>query len=434
MELLCEALLDNKALKKLSLERGGYGTDRTSNGWIEFSECLPSLSNLAEITIHDHELDGVSIGAITRGLSTAPALKALRFETGLSLNQTRWQSFSDSLRDATFTLEALEIVSNSHSDEQSSEGSHVLIESLSVPSCSTLKKLSLSGSSLIDDRGVIALGQVLFSHSQLREIDLSNNRHVTAGGWCASFCEMIGFDAPLQRVVLDNCQINDMGISLLVNALTGVKTLEHLSLDQCDNTHYGLRFLSALVKCNNPALPVISCYGNLLGPDERMNDAVLVNFARALEHNTNLQRLETSLCDNQIVTERGWDAVEGVLCNQSSIEAIYSSNHTLQHMFSEPTDLPDQIAYYLKLNENKNKAEVVRQKLIHYYFIDGSQHMNVFMNMGEEPKLHAMGWMCRNSDGLSIMYQFAKSAAFLFEIDSTNVGSGEASGKRKRDT
>ena len=61
MELLCEALLDNKALKKLSLERGGYGTDRTSNGWIEFSECLPSLSNLAEITIHDHELDGVSM-------------------------------------------------------------------------------------------------------------------------------------------------------------------------------------------------------------------------------------------------------------------------------------------------------------------------------------------------------------------------------------
>ena len=128
----------------------------------------------------------------------------------------------------------------------------------------------------------------------------------------------------------------------------------------------------------------------------------------------------------------------------SSIDAICSSNHTLQ-LFGQlycdrSTSLPDQIVSYLKLNENKNKVEVLRQKLIRSYFAGGAQNMDVFVNMcikedtDLKPLPHIMGWMCRNAHGFSIMYQFAKRMASVFEIDSANVGCSELSGKRKRGT
>lgn len=69
--------------------------------------------------------------------------------------------------------------------------------------------------------------------------------------------------------------------------------------------------------------------------------------------------------------------------------------------------------------------------------------MDVFVNMcikedtDLKPLPHIMGWMCRNTHGFSIMYQFAKRTASVFEIDgakSANVGCSELIGKRKRDT
>ncbi len=111
---------------------------------------------------------------------------------------------------------------------------------------------------------------------------------------------------------------------------------------------------------------------------------------------------------------RGWAAFSNLLCDKSSIYSIYESNHTLESIGPE-SELPFDIASYLEMNQNENKAEVARQKLLHYHFLDGDVKLDYFLGLELNVIPHAIAWIVRDDTGLPLLHQLAKSMPSVFD-------------------
>jgi len=153
-------------------------------------------------------------------------------------------------------------------------------------------------------------------------------------------------------------------------------------------------------------------------------DDAVVAYARELVNNSSLKYL--SFGNINVVNASGLNALSTLLCNKADINSIYTSNHTLQIVVSSRGSR--ELSSYLKLNRNGNKAEVARQKIIQYYFINGEDNMQEFVDMELRVLPHALGWMCRNDTGLSLLYQLVRSMPSLFDYESMRA----AVRKRKR--
>ncbi len=98
------------------------------------------------------------------------------------------------------------------------------------------------------------------------------------------------------------------------------------------------------------------------------DDEVAIDFADALANNTALKTLTIGGTD---LSDRIWNALSCVLCDKSSIENTYTSNHTLHTV--EKTDgmrmeVREDLSSSLCLNKIEDKADVVRQKILAHHF------------------------------------------------------------------
>ena len=86
---------------------------------------------------------------------------------------------------------------------------------------------------------------------------------------------------------------------------------------------------------------------------------------------------------------------------------------------------------YLRTNGNDNKSEVVRQKIIQYYFLKDNSINNIeeFVDMELEVLPHAIAWMGRDDIAFPLLYQIVKNTPWLFDSDSKAKLLGE---KRKK--
>ena len=124
--------------------------------------------------------------------------------------------------------------------------------------------------------------------------------------------------------------------------------------------------------------------------ENNINDDTLIDFTRALEHNKTLKSLflyQNPDDDWPRITERGWEALSNLLCNKSSIMSTYNSNHTLQDPgdYAYPLDaISKDLVESLELNENKDKVEVARQKILRTHFScdnDNSTNVQAFRSL-----------------------------------------------------
>ena len=90
-----------------------------------------------------------------------------------------------------------------------------------------------------------------------------------------------------------------------------------------------------------------------------------MTLANALARNTKLGSLH--LDDNDAITESGWEAFSQVMCDTSSINETYVSNHTLNCFGIDTNVLSSDLNFYLELNENANKRQVAIQKILHHH-------------------------------------------------------------------
>ena len=100
--------------------------------------------------------------------------------------------------------------------------------------------------------------------------------------------------------------------------------------------------------------------------DEVISHENLSIIAAGLTGNTMLKKL--TLDSSQ---EIDMSSIANLLCDASSIDQIYNSNHTLDTLETNrwDHDFPPIIANCLALNKLSNKDEVIREKIARYYFV-----------------------------------------------------------------
>jgi hypothetical protein len=165
----------------------------------------------------------------------------------------------------------------------------------------------------------------------LRFLDVSYNI-ITAGG-CLSLVSLLEHpNSNLQKLDLGYNSIGNSGALVFADALASNNNLEELILSVNDITDEAALILANALTSNNK-LKVLDLYGNN-------------------------------------ITAEGWSGFLKVLCDTSSINATFHSNHTLIGLGYDfyPNPLPDDVEDLLDLNEgNDDKKQVAMEKILMHH-------------------------------------------------------------------
>ncbi|EJK44108.1 hypothetical protein THAOC_37382, partial [Thalassiosira oceanica] len=104
----------------------------------------------------------------------------------------------------------------------------------------------------------------------------------------------------------------------------------------------------------------------------------------------NNQRLTYMSLDTSNITERGWNAFSSILCDTSSINATYNSNHTLQSLRGFGVQIPQDVRLMLDLNQGKDKSGVAASKILQAH-----RHLDMRPLFGRELGLlpYVVAWL-----------------------------------------
>jgi len=169
----------------------------------------------------------------------------------------------------------------------------------------------------------------------------------------------------LRRLDLDENSIDDEAVEHLTQALMARRNqIKLLSIQSRQITIKGWKLLSAILSMPKTKLETLDLSGrfNAIGDEE------LVIFVDALGNNQNLKTLRLSRENNRITAE-GWKYLSTLLCDTSSVNNTYSSNHTISSIgYFGTSNIPRCILQYLEVNgSSRTKQQVVMEKILHSY-------------------------------------------------------------------
>ena len=202
-----------------------------------------------------------------------------------------------------------------------------------------------------------ALFNALSSNRTLKYIDLSFIEGITTNQWMSLATSLNNM--PLEKLRLHGNQENDGGEEIEASTINGEVVASFATL------------LS-----NSSSLNTLDFGGN-----HDVGDGVVSTFAAALTKNRTLSILaldqvytieEDDYSD--IITNMGWDAITLALCDGSSIDATFNSNHVLEKVWGEwerrqQNRLPKDLFDLLQLNaSDMSKFDVARKKILKTHF------------------------------------------------------------------
>ena len=197
----------------------------------------------------------------------------------------------------------------------------------SLLSRNLLEELSLYNTSFsLGNEEALVLAEYLTNNSTLKLLNLGENYNMGRTGWQAVF-------ASLQTTALQ-------------------------SLDIRFNRNLPIRDLVRVLERPNCRLVSLNLYR--IG----LNDNEVIDIAHALADNKCLKELGLEQ-EGSTITKRGWDSLEAVLCDVSSIENTFTSNHTLEDGVYGPGSL---LGDLLDINKNNNASDAARVKIMRYHF------------------------------------------------------------------
>ena len=365
----------------------------STRGWQTLFNQLSQTSieslNLRSLNISNNKIDDTSLAA----LASISTLKSLDLSRNESVTPSGWRSFFDSLQARGTQLVKLEI------------------------SCNKVGGL-----------GLVSLVNLLSSmNTTLKTLNMmSMGRNVTTGvtspGWVSFFNSLQETNLDLKSLSLHNNFIDDEGILLLVRLVSSMSSLKHLGLSSNKQvTPTGWQVLTGYLQSPNFSLRELDLNSN------NINDDTVVAFTRHLSSNKTLEWLTLEYCyedDDDFITKRGWEAVSNLICNKTSITDTYNSNHTL-HALGDLDDmnLPNYLDSIIDLNQNQDKAEVARQKILQTHSSDASNIQELLdMELEVMPSAIAwigrptpIGWSGKSMSGLSLLYNLTKRVPDLFD-------------------
>ncbi len=228
--------------------------------------------------------------------------------------------------------------------------------------CQNLVRLNLCGNDQITLAGLRTLSAFLQSEScRLESLNLGGVRMSDEGA--RVFAAGLTTSKALKCLTLSYNRFGDDGIAALVSAITASanENLEALKLSGNWFGIAGIRSLSTLVESERFCLKLLDL-GDVDFATEGMEEAAAV-IADALANNTSLMYLGVGDVQNDV----GMEAFSKLLCDTSSINNVYSSNHTLEvignvEYVQEPKH--EDVRRYLALNRNSTKLEPRQRPII----------------------------------------------------------------------
>jgi len=311
--------------------------------------------------------------------------------------------------------------------------STALASFLRHPSCK-VKHLNIAANGLNCECSEILAGALSEESGTLEELILVECGRIKEIGWEA-FARLL--ESPHCKIKYFHCGMTSGG-DIISNSLSTNKTLTKLSLDvQTDEAVISL--VNWMATSNNSLVDLtfgdfsslgaqsyIALASNLSSPgctltrlgihSWSVSDESAIVFTDALKVNKSLLSLSLSgRCKWQ------WNLFENALCDGSSIEATYLSNHTLQkisygHCGEKPSD---EVSLYLGMNElSRTKLEAAGLKIYSKHLSKDGFSMEPFENMSLKIMPHVIAYMGKGGDRF-LMYNFVKGLASFVDLSST---------------
>jgi len=374
-----------------------------------------SHASIEKLDVSYNKIDDIGLSSI----ANIGTLQSLNLSMNQLITPEGWQSFFNSLQRRGVQLKLLDVTSN-----------------------------------YIGNESVAALGSLLSSMSTLKTLNMariSSRLHtadIPSQCWVSLFTTLQDSNLNLAMLDLSSNSIDDEGMQLLVRLVSSMPSLKCLRLNHNRSvTPAGWQALAdyfrspsfSLVRSPNVALKEVHLDENFI------DDDALVAFASTLEHNKTLKwlGLEGTFDEhvNYSITARGLEAVSTLVCNKTSIMDTYNSNHILfvdcyDDEEIDQMDLPN-VLPLLRLNGNKDKAEVARQKILQTHFTsedDVTSNIQEFLDMELEvmPRVvewigrpkpmgywggtkYECGWIGDSVSGLSLLYNLMRRLPDLFD-------------------
>eukprot|EP00984_Skeletonema_dohrnii_P004378 scaffold1562_cov93-Skeletonema_dohrnii-CCMP3373.AAC.6 len=199
---------------------------------------------------------------------------------------------------------------------------------------------------------MIEIATALRNQSQLEDLHLKYN-NIGRDGCVALGNTLCGWQSSnLKCISLIDNNVDDLGLQALVEGMTNCSNLETVHL--CDNrsiTAAGIRSMSLLLQSESCSLTELKLHRIHFG------DNGAIALADGLRGNNSLSRLFFAPTSAGI-TEVGWATFSKLLCDTSSINNTYLSNHTIERIGDGCNDYdanPPNIEQYLAWNRDERR-------------------------------------------------------------------------------
>jgi len=222
--------------------------------------------------------------------------------------------------------------------------------------CQSLKHISIEGSNLSDE-GFSVIATALRTYPQLSDLYLENN-NIGLMGCIALGDTMRGWETSnLKTLDLDNNGIDDQGLQALAAGMAD-SALTSLRLSGNLITGVGLRSFSTYFQSESCCLNTLFLYRVNFG------DEGAVALADGLMGNKSLKCLDFFPHQSGI-TNAGWAAFSKLVCDPSSINSTYLSNHNIERIGEHGMlGTPIYIRRYLDLNERLGWRRAAIHKIL----------------------------------------------------------------------
>ncbi|KAL7545454.1 hypothetical protein ACHAWF_008798 [Thalassiosira exigua] len=314
IKIVVEIVHRQRSLRSLSLSstsRSSRSERITEIGWKSLAALMMDENcNLEEVFLMRNCVSDELALVFASALTSTSKIKTL----GLAANPITangWSAFKRVLCE-TYRLEDLWIVNINRYGNVAAAVSSLLPR---VDNEVYMLKLSCNQ---YNDHGVDALLSNLHN-DRLRKLDLSCNILITTEMWHSLASLLENTCASLEELYLNKCSIDDAMLNILVIALRNSRLC---CLDLSSNgavTARGWHCVASLFESDH-------LHTLLLDDNNIISDEEALHYSNSLRRNDKLVRLSLSWSS---ITEIGWSSFFNVLCNASSINSIFESNHML---------------------------------------------------------------------------------------------------------
>ena len=227
----------------------------------------------------------------------------------------------------------------------------------------SIKKISLSGDNNFCGEMCQFLNPFFQNNSNVHFILLNGGLNLEGTRWLVA--PLMARRSCLKTLVLQDNGIDDILVEQFVTAmLVGNSGLAPKEMFLCNNNigQYGCNLIARLLEDPNCMMEVLTLVGN-----RNVNNNAAIRFANALTKNKTLKRL---FLNGTSINKTGWNSFSSTLCNKTSVNETYSSNHTVQSLgWFDPGNnpLPSDLKQYLELNHEDTETAALRKVLMHHF-------------------------------------------------------------------